>query len=157
MFRVFLFKPLSFLTGRDYEWYGLNYFTDFFSYGPVHSVNYLKYPHMLDCHSAFHLLPEIKAPTLVVSGMLDVLTPSYHSYEMASRMPNCELLVKTWGTHFVLLEYPEEVGTRIEEFLRTNGRLDWATTKEKGSRHGKRGRSGSRARDRGRSRGRGAK
>ena len=91
LFRVFLFKPLSFLTGRDYEWYGLNYFTDFFSYGPVHSENYLKYPHMLDCHSAFHLLPEINAPTLVVSGMLDVLTPSYHSYEMASRMPNCEV------------------------------------------------------------------
>ena len=53
-------QPLSFLTGQDYEWYGVKYFTAFFSYGQTHSVNYLKYPHMLDSHSAFHLPPEIK-------------------------------------------------------------------------------------------------
>ncbi|GMH53536.1 hypothetical protein TrRE_jg7316 [Triparma retinervis] len=80
-------------------------------------MNYLKYPHALDAHSSYHVLHEIPHPTLIVAGMLDVLTPAYHSFEMLARMPRAELLCFTLGTHFVLLEYPEEIGGRIFGFL----------------------------------------
>ena len=82
-----------------------------------HSLHYLRVPMALDCHSAYYLLPEIAQPTLICAGMLDVLTPAYCSYEMAALMPNAELLVKTLGTHFVLLEYPQDLANAIEEFL----------------------------------------
>ena len=78
--RFCVLKPFCFLTGRNnYEWYTVTYFTDFFNHGIQHSVNYLKMPAQLDCHSCFHLLHEIKNPTLIVTGMLDFITPAYHS------------------------------------------------------------------------------
>ena len=78
--------------------------------------------------------------------MLDVLTPSYHSYEMAALMPRCEVCVKTWGTHFVMLEYPDEVGGRIVEFIERGRRGGRKEKKEKKKKKG-------RVRSRGRSRG----
>jgi pimeloyl-ACP methyl ester carboxylesterase len=69
----------------------------------------------------FHLLDEIKQPTLIFSGCLDVLTPAYHSFEMARRMPNSEHECYIFGTHFVLLEYPGQVAQRISEFMADNG------------------------------------
>ena len=117
MLRVCVFKPVGFITARHYEHYATNYFLDFFNYSIEHSKNYMKYPHALDCHSSFHLLHTIEQKTLIVTGMLDVLTPAYHSYEMHALMPNSTLLCKTLGTHFVLLEYPEEVGGAIVKFI----------------------------------------
>ncbi|GMH54716.1 hypothetical protein TL16_g01730 [Triparma laevis f. inornata] len=129
--RVCVFKPIGYLTARHYEYYCTNYFLDFFNYGIEHSVNYMKYPHMLDCHSSFHLLHTITQKTLIITGMLDMLTPAYHSYEMHSLMPNSTLLCKTLGTHFVLLEYPEEVGGAIVEFVEEgNEKLLQAKTKK---------------------------
>jgi pimeloyl-ACP methyl ester carboxylesterase len=75
----------------------------------------------LDTHSVFHLLDEITHPTLIFSGCMDVLTPAYHSFEMARRMPNAHHECYLFGTHFVLLEYPEQVAQRIAEFMASNG------------------------------------
>lgn len=137
---TFVIKPFCVLIGRDYELFAFNYFVDFFSYGKTHSCNYLKYPHALDAHSSFHVLHEIEHKTLIIAGMLDVLTPAYHSYEMRARMPNSELLVKTFGTHFTCLEYPEEIGERLVKFLKHK-------SIDKGK---KRGKSRSKSRGRGR-------
>ena len=115
-FRYLVLKPWSFLTGSNYEWFAVNYVFEFFS-NKTHTVNYLKYPAALDSHSCYHVLGEIPQPTLIITGMLDVLTPAYASYEMAYLMPNAELCCKLFGTHFVLLEYPEEAGALIKEFL----------------------------------------
>jgi len=115
-FRYLVLKPWSFLTGSNYEWHAANYIFEFF-HNKSHTVNYLKYPAALEAHSCYHVLEEIQQPTLIVTGMLDVLTPAYASYEMAYLMPNAELCCKLFGTHFVLLEYPEEAGERIKEFL----------------------------------------
>ena len=115
-FRYLVLKPICFLTNSNYEFFVTHYILEFFS-SPTHSRNYLKYPAALDCHSAYHLLPEITQPTLIVSGMLDILTPAYASYEMNKLLPNSELHCETFGTHFVLLEYPDKCGKWIKEFL----------------------------------------
>ena len=58
---LLVLRPICFISGRSYyNVYAVNYFTDFFAYGQDHSAHYLKYPHSLDAHSAFHLLPEIQ-------------------------------------------------------------------------------------------------
>lgn len=71
--------------------------------------NYLKLFQELDAHSVYHLLPDVRQPTLVISGGLDYLTPAYQSRQMASRIPNATHLRIPLGTHFVLLERPARV------------------------------------------------
>jgi pimeloyl-ACP methyl ester carboxylesterase len=90
------------------------YISDVF--GPTFRT-FLRLFQELDAHSAYHLLPEITTPALVVWGSLDPLTPAYQSREIARRLPNARRLHFPLGTHFVLLEYPEKVVRGVEEFL----------------------------------------
>jgi pimeloyl-ACP methyl ester carboxylesterase len=83
--------------------------------------NYLRLFQELDAHSAYHLLPEIAAPALVVSGLLDVLTPAYQSREMARRLPRAELLALPRASHFALLERPDVLVPRVAAFLQGLG------------------------------------
>ncbi len=78
----------------------------------------------LDAHSAYHLLPEISAPTLVVSGALDFLTPAYQSRQIAARMPNAEHLQLARASHFALHERRDEVLRAMRTFL--DERAQWA-------------------------------
>ena len=64
-----------------------------------------------------HVLPEIEAPALVVSGALDLLTPQRQSFEIARRLPNAEHLALMRASHFALLERPDAVLPAIERFL----------------------------------------
>ncbi len=79
--------------------------------------NYLRLFQELDAHSAYHLLPDIHAPALVVSGMFDPLTPAYQSEEMARRLPDAEHLRLLRAGHFALMERPEKVVPAILSFL----------------------------------------
>lgn len=79
--------------------------------------NYLRLFQELDAHSVYHLLRSIHHPTLIISGQFDYLTPAYQSREMERKMPNAEHVCFRGGTHFVLVEYPEKVVSRIEKFL----------------------------------------
>ncbi len=79
--------------------------------------NYLRLFQELDAHSVYHLLPYIEAPTLVVSGKLDILTPAFQSRQIARRMPRAEHLALTRASHFALLERPEVVVPAIRDFL----------------------------------------
>ena len=74
-----------------------------------HLQAYLTFFQHLDAHSVYHILPLIQAPTLVVSGSLDFLTPSYQSKLIARRLPNAHHEILRWGSHFVLLEHPQKV------------------------------------------------
>jgi pimeloyl-ACP methyl ester carboxylesterase len=85
--------------------------------------NYLRLFQELDAHSAYHLLPMIKAPTLIVSGMLDPLTPAFQSREMARRMPNARYLPLKRAGHFVLMERPEVIVPAVRRFL--DHEVDW--------------------------------
>jgi pimeloyl-ACP methyl ester carboxylesterase len=97
------------------------YMTDIFK--PENFPNYLRLFQELDAHSAFHHLPEIDVPALVVSGRFDVLTPPYQSREIARRLAHAERLHVRNGSHFVLIERPEQVVPRVERFLRE--RVKW--------------------------------
>lgn len=79
--------------------------------------NYLRLFQALDAHSVYHLLPEVRQPTLVISGLLDWLTPARMSFEIARRIPGAQHLHLTRGSHFAVLEQTPRVIDRIERFL----------------------------------------
>jgi len=85
--------------------------------------NYLRLFQELDAHSTYHLLREIDAPALVVSGMFDILTPPYQSKEIANRMPNAEYIRLWRSSHFSMLERPEVVIPAMKHFI--NQRARW--------------------------------
>ena len=78
---------------------------------------YLSLFQELDAHSVLHLLRTIEHPTLIIAGALDLLTPAYQSYEMASRMPNSKLRIYATSSHASLLEKSGQVVLDITEFL----------------------------------------
>lgn len=80
-------------------------------------VNYLRLFQALDAHSVYHLLPEVRQPTLVISGLLDWLTPARMSFEIARRIPGAQHLHLRRGSHFAVLEQTPRVIERIERFL----------------------------------------
>lgn len=84
--------------------------------------NFLRLFQELDAHSAYHLLPDIHAPALIVSGALDPLTPASQSREMARRMPDAEHLRLLRAGHFALMERPDVVVPAIVKFLETRAR-----------------------------------
>lgn len=103
---------------------GPNYFKEFldgYVYNALsseeHSRNYLRLFQELNAHSAYHLLREIRQPTLVISGLLDVLTPAYLGFEMARRLPRGRHVVAKLSAHVALLEQPELVIREISVLL----------------------------------------
>jgi pimeloyl-ACP methyl ester carboxylesterase len=84
--------------------------------------NYLRLFQELDAHSTYHLLREIEAPALVISGMFDILTPPYQSKDIAKRMPNAEYIRLVRSSHFSMLERPEVVIPAMKHFLEQRAR-----------------------------------
>jgi len=78
--------------------------------------NYLRLFQELDAHTVYHVLPEITAPALVISGALDLLTPQRQSFEIARRMPNAKHVPLARASHFALLERPDAVLPAMERF-----------------------------------------
>lgn len=68
-------------------------------------------------HSAQDVLPRVEAPTLIIAGEQDELTPLHRSEEMDERLPDSELIVLPGGTHVGPIELPDLVGEAIESFL----------------------------------------
>jgi len=154
----FALVPYGVLYGSSrLEWFLEQYISDLFGFGKQHTYNYLQLFQELDAHSVYHLLPDIKQPTLIVTGMLDILTPAYQSYEMyrygdtvlllscsrsispllqptlplsvsnpfsspfslsyhTRRIPNSFMKCFMFGSHFVLVEYAEQVAQLIASF-----------------------------------------
>lgn len=69
-------------------------------------------------HDAGPTLGDLECPALVVAGERDLFTPRHLSVEMASRMPNAELLEIPRGSHAALIEQPELINLRLEKFIR---------------------------------------
>ncbi len=84
--------------------------------------NYLRLFQELDAHSVYHLLPEIQSPALVVSGLLDALTPARQSWEIHWRLRDSKHLALLRASHFSLLEHPELVVPAVRTFLETRAR-----------------------------------
>jgi pimeloyl-ACP methyl ester carboxylesterase len=62
-------------------------------------------------------LPEIRCPTLVLTGDLDHLIPPLNSIMMAKRIPGAKLIVLPGGGHRVLWERTGECSNHISGFL----------------------------------------
>ncbi|MGZ4644683.1 MAG: alpha/beta fold hydrolase [Blastococcus sp.] len=62
-------------------------------------------------------LPRITAPTLVVVGAEDVVTPVSDSIEIALAIPGADLVVLPQGGHAVVLESPADVVAPIRRFF----------------------------------------
>jgi len=86
-------------------------------------VTYLRLFQELDAHSVYHLLPEIEAPALVISGLLDPLTPAKQSWAIAHRMRRARHLRLARAGHFAILERPDAVVPAMEKFLADEA--DW--------------------------------
>jgi len=110
--------PMWLLRGQPIgRWLFCAYVEEFFCNGPEHLRNLLNFIVELDKHSVHNNLQKIRHKTLILTGFLDVMTPSYLSYEIQNLLPNSELRCWTFGTHFIHLEYPEQVSKEIQEFL----------------------------------------
>ena len=59
----------------------------------------------------------IEAPTLVICGAEDEMTPVKYSQYLATKINGARLVIIDGGTHFVFMEKPEEVNRAIEEFM----------------------------------------
>ena len=71
----------------------------------------------LGTHDAEPYVERLAAPTLVVAGEIDRVTPAALSQSMAARMRHAELVVVRGATHYAAVEFPEYVGLRVERFL----------------------------------------
>jgi pimeloyl-ACP methyl ester carboxylesterase len=63
-------------------------------------------------------LGEISAPTLVIAGTADKLTPLKYGAYLAERIPNARLITVEGGGHMMALEQPAIVAEAIAEFVR---------------------------------------
>lgn len=68
-------------------------------------------------HSARDVLSTIAVPTLIVHGDKDQLTPLRVGRELTARIAGARLHVVADGTHYALLEFPDQVGDVIGSFL----------------------------------------
>jgi pimeloyl-ACP methyl ester carboxylesterase len=66
-------------------------------------------------------LKTIRAPTLIVAGEADRLTPLKHATFMAEQIPKARLSVVPEAGHMVMLEAADRVTQVIASFLRANG------------------------------------
>jgi pimeloyl-ACP methyl ester carboxylesterase len=64
-------------------------------------------------------LHEITAPTLVIGGSNDRMTPLHYSEYLRDHIPGAELVVIEGGGHLMALEDPEQVSTAVERWLNT--------------------------------------
>ncbi len=62
-------------------------------------------------------LESISAPTLILCGEDDLLTPPKYSQFMSEKIPNAKLFILPESGHMVMLEQPEIVGGVISQFV----------------------------------------
>lgn len=68
------------------------------------------------------MLPMITAPTLVIVGNQDILTPRGDSEEIVERIANAELVVISGGAHGLMIEKAATFNRILIEFLQRNER-----------------------------------
>lgn len=61
---------------------------------------------------------QITAPTLVICGAEDDMTPVKYAQYLADKIAGAKLAIFEGGTHLVFMEKPDEVNRAIEDFLR---------------------------------------
>lgn len=70
-------------------------------------------------HDAWHLLPAIGAPTLVLHGEDDLLAPIENAHVLAARIPDCRVKITAGGRHGFFDEFAGTVQGEVSNFLST--------------------------------------
>ena len=68
-------------------------------------------------HDTADRLAAIAAPTLVLTGAEDILTPPCYALELADGIPDARLQILERGGHLMSWEYPEAVTEALLAFL----------------------------------------
>lgn len=66
---------------------------------------------------AYRALPKVRSPTLVATGVADVLVPPRNSITLAARIPGARLELLNDLGHRAIWEAPEEMAELIGDFL----------------------------------------
>jgi len=82
---------------------------------PIHG--YTNSTHACLTHDALNRLGQVKCPTLVLTGELDVLCSAQCSRELAARIPGARLKTYPGASHFFLVQCFEESLKDIQDFL----------------------------------------
>ena len=82
---------------------------------PLHG--FIRQAEAIMTHDTCDRLPQIKAPTLVISGNADRLVPLENSRLIASKIPNAELVILENVGHGFFIEAAEEANKAILDFL----------------------------------------
>lgn len=69
-------------------------------------------------HDASDVLEKIKVPTLIMAGTHDKMTPSHTAETMAKKIDHAELFIINHSSHYSLLEFPDRITKRLEQFLK---------------------------------------
>ncbi len=72
----------------------------------------------LSRHDASDVLSKIKVPTLIIAGDQDIITPLKVAEKMADLCPKSQLFIIPGGTHYSILEFPDSINLRMEQFLK---------------------------------------
>jgi pimeloyl-ACP methyl ester carboxylesterase len=68
-------------------------------------------------HETYERLPQIKAPTLVITGKEDGLVPPENSIILAQRIPNADLALLSNASHLFNIELPEATAEVVTGFI----------------------------------------
>src|SRR5215475_7458011 len=74
-------------------------------------------------HDTYERLPQISAPTLVITGKEDGLVPPENSVTLARRIPNADLAILANASHIFNIELPEATAETVKGFIRR--RREW--------------------------------
>ena len=112
---------LPFLFSQDFLDKNRNLLGDFISHAfehitPLHG--YQMQGEAINSYNVYDRIPEITAPTLVITGTGDRLIPAENSRILASRIPNAELVLFENVGHGFTGELPEESNSAVLDFLR---------------------------------------
>jgi len=75
-------------------------------------------------HDTYERLPQIKVPTLVITGKEDGLVPPENSVTLAQRIPNADLVLLSNASHLFNIELPEATAEAVTGFIQR--RREWA-------------------------------
>jgi pimeloyl-ACP methyl ester carboxylesterase len=70
-----------------------------------------------DRFDAMGRVQDIRAPTLVIAGSADRMTPARYGRYLAEQVPNARYVEIPGGSHMTFLEKPAEVAHAVQEFL----------------------------------------
>jgi pimeloyl-ACP methyl ester carboxylesterase len=86
---------------------------------PIDPVGFARRLEALQTFDTYDRLPQIKCPTLVITGKDDALIPWENSRLIAGRIAGAQLRILEPAGHCFWLEQPEQSHEAIEHFLET--------------------------------------